>query len=145
VGPVGPGDPRADISALEAVANVHLPGARPYRELPEVLRGAAAAMIPYAHNPLTASIFPMKVYEYLAAGLPVAATRLPSLEGVEGVSLADDAAGMASALDELLAADTPERRVDRSRRAAAHSWEARLDEIESAVSALGPYRAEPRE
>jgi glycosyltransferase involved in cell wall biosynthesis len=145
VGPVGPGDPRADISALEAVANVHLPGARPYRELPEVLRGAAAAMIPYAHNPLTASIFPMKVYEYLAAGLPVAATRLPSLAGVEGVTLADDAAGMASALDELLAADTPERRVDRSRRAAAHSWEARLDEIESAVSALGPYRAEPRE
>jgi glycosyltransferase involved in cell wall biosynthesis len=144
VGPVGPGDPRADVSALEAVPNVHLLGARSYRELPEVLRGAAAAVIPYALNPLTASIFPMKVYEYLAAGLPVAATRLPSLAGVEGVAFADDAAGMAAALDGLLAADTPERRAERSARAAAHSWEARLQEIDAAVSALGPYRADPR-
>ena len=46
-----------------------------------VLRGADAGLIPYARNELTDSIFPMKVYEYLAAGLPVVATPLPSLTG----------------------------------------------------------------
>ena len=39
-----------------------------------MLRGADAALIPYALNELTDGIFPMKVYEYLAAGLPVVAT-----------------------------------------------------------------------
>ena len=40
-------------------------GARPYAALPEVLRGADAALVPYAINDLTRSVFPMKVYEYL--------------------------------------------------------------------------------
>ena len=65
--------------------NVHLLGLRAYDALPDVLRGADAALIPYSLNELTASIFPMKVYEYLAAGLPVVATPLPSLRGVEGI------------------------------------------------------------
>ncbi len=61
---------------------MHLLGTRAYDELPAVLRGADAALIPYALNELTASIFPMKVYEYLAAGLPVVATPLPALADV---------------------------------------------------------------
>ena len=55
----------------------------PLRALPEVLRGADAGLIPYARNELTESIFPMKVYEYLAAGLPVVATPLPALADVD--------------------------------------------------------------
>ena len=53
----------------------------------------------------------MKVYEYLAAGLPVVATPLPALEGVEDVDIAADAEGMA----------------------ASHSWGARIEEIEAAL------------
>ena len=133
MGPVGLGDPLTDTSALEAVPNVHLLGGRRYAELPAVLRGADAAIIPYAINPLTASIFPMKVYEYLAAGLPVVVTPLPSLEGEEAVVVAADAAGFAAALDAELAADSPEARRARSERARAHSWEARLEEIGAAL------------
>ena len=73
-----------------------------------MLRGAAAGIIPYAINPLTSSVFPMKVYEYLAAGLPVVATPLPALDGVEDVVTAADAEAMAAALDAELGADTPE-------------------------------------
>jgi glycosyltransferase involved in cell wall biosynthesis len=135
VGAVGLGDPRGDVSALEREPNVHLLGRRAYAELPAVLRGAAAGLIPYALNPLTASVFPMKVYEYLAAGLPVVATPLPSLEGVEEVAFAADAPATALALERLLADDGPERRRERSRRALAHSWDARLEEIGAAVSA----------
>jgi glycosyltransferase involved in cell wall biosynthesis len=136
VGPVGPGDPRTDVSALRALPNVHLLGPRAYRQLPEVLRAADAGLIPYAINPITNSVFPMKVYEYLAAGLPVVATPLPALAGVSEVATAPDARGIAGLLERELAADTPQRRAERSRAAAAHSWDRRLGEIASAVQAL---------
>jgi len=136
VGPVGPGDPRADVSVLAGEPNVHLLGGRAYRELPAVLRAADAGLIPYARNPLTESIFPMKVYEYLAAGLPVVATPLPALAGRVEVAIASDAAGMAAALDEALLHDSPQRRAERSAAAASHSWDRRLEEIAAAIDAL---------
>ncbi len=49
-GPVGPGDPHTDVSALAAEPNVHLLGPRAYAQLPDVLRGADAGLIPYARN-----------------------------------------------------------------------------------------------
>jgi glycosyltransferase involved in cell wall biosynthesis len=136
VGPVGPGDPHTDVSALAAEPNVHLLGLRSYEQLPSVLRAADAGLIPYARNALTDSIFPMKVYEYLAAGLPVIATPLPALANVTEVRTASDAAGIALALEQALAEDDPEHRAERSRAAAAHSWDERLQEIALAVDAL---------
>jgi glycosyltransferase involved in cell wall biosynthesis len=137
VGPVGPGDPSTNVSALAREPNLHLLGKRRYEELPDVLRGADAALIPYDINELTASIFPMKVYEYLAAGLPVVATPLPSLEGVEGIVTAADADATVAALEELLESDGPEARRGRSKLAERHSWESRLDEIAKALEAHG--------
>jgi glycosyltransferase involved in cell wall biosynthesis len=135
VGPEGEGDPGTDVSVLASRENVHLLGPRRYAELPDVLRAAHAGLIPYAVNPLTASIFPMKVYEYLAAGLPVVATPLPALAGVDGVVTAAGADAIGARLREALDGDTPERRRERSAVAAAHSWETRLDEIGAALEA----------
>ena len=135
VGPIGPGEPRADVSQLSGEPNIHLLGPRSYGELPDVLRAADAGLIPYSRNALTESIFPMKVYEYLAAGLPVVATPLPALSGVADVATAPDAAGIAELLTQALADDQPDRRGERSRAAASHSWERRLDEIAAALPA----------
>jgi glycosyltransferase involved in cell wall biosynthesis len=140
VGPVGVGDPRTDVSALTSEPNVQLLGGRAYGKLPDVLRGADAGLIPYARNELTDGIFPMKVYEYLAAGLPVVATQLPSIAGLAEVATAADAPGLAALLDEALEHDDPARRAERSRAAGAHSWDARLVEIAAAVEALDAGR-----
>ncbi len=137
VGPVGLGDPHTDVAALEAEPNVHLLGARRYEELPAVLRGADITLIPYRASELTASIFPMKVYEYLAAGRPVVSTPLPALEGVAEITVADGAAAFISAIERELAEDTPERRTARSAAAARNSWDARLEEIGTALERLG--------
>jgi glycosyltransferase involved in cell wall biosynthesis len=137
VGPVGSGDLRTDVSPMKSVPNIHLLGAREYRSLPEVLRGADAALIPYALNALTASVFPMKVYEYVAAGLPVVSTPLPALRGLSEVTLAADPETAAAELARLMSENTPERRRRRSLSAVGHSWTDRLAEIAAALEALG--------
>jgi glycosyltransferase involved in cell wall biosynthesis len=137
VGPVGLGDPHTDVSALAAEPNVHLLGARPHDELPQVLRGADVALIPYRRSRLTDSIFPMKVYEYLAAGRPVVATELPSLDGVAGVRRASGTEAFAAAVEDALTHDTPEERHRLSALAAGHSWDARVAEIGDEIAALG--------
>ncbi len=133
VGPRGAGDPGGDLSALDRAPNIHFVGPRDAGDLPAVLRGADAGLIPYAINDLTRSVFPMKVYEYLAAGLPVLATPLPALEGVDGVARVVDAAELIAAAERELELDDPQRRRQRSEAAAAHSWEARIEEIEAAL------------
>lgn len=136
VGPVGLGDPSTDISAVAAEPNLHVLGARPYERLPAVLRGARVGLIPYVRNELTTSIFPMKVYEYMAAGLAVLSTDLPALRAVEGVEVVNSSEELARALDQVDSSETERRR--RSALAQAHSWDERVAEIERALAALRP-------
>jgi len=56
--------------------NVHLLGHRPYAELPHYLRGMRVGLLPTLVNDYTHSMFPMKYFEYLAAGMPVVSTGL---------------------------------------------------------------------
>ena len=60
-----------------ALNNVHFLGSRPYSEIPAYLRHAQAGIIPFdmeGHGDLVNSIHPLKLYEYMACGLPVVAT-----------------------------------------------------------------------
>jgi glycosyltransferase involved in cell wall biosynthesis len=136
VGPVGLGDPHTDLSELDQEPNVHLLGPRDYAQLPAVLRAADVGLIPYVRSELTDSIFPMKVYEYLAAGLPVISTELPALANVAEVDSAPDAAGFTALIERELERDSAERRRERSRAAESHSWDRRLEEIATAIGAL---------
>jgi glycosyltransferase involved in cell wall biosynthesis len=137
VGPVGVGDSGAEIATLRALPNVHLLGARHYSALPDVLRGADAALVPYAINDLTRSVFPMKVFEYLAAGLPVVTTPLPALNSTTGVIVAPDAPATVAAIERALAEDGPAARRGRSQAVRDNSWDARIEEIGSYLSRLG--------
>jgi glycosyltransferase involved in cell wall biosynthesis len=136
VGPVGPGDPRTNVDPLRSEPNIHLLGPRPYEQLPDVLRGADAAIVPYHLDGEMRSVFPMKTYEYLAAGLPVVSTPLVTLVDVQDIAKAADAEAFAVALEEAMEHDAPAARAARSQRAQAHSWESRLRQI-AEVLAVG--------
>ena len=68
-----------NISALRKLPNIHFTGAVPYEELPSVVKGWEACLLPYYHNALTVNINPLKLKEYLASGKPVIATPLPDV------------------------------------------------------------------
>ena len=79
VGPIGEADPDTSIAALQALPNVHVMGLQPYADLPAWLAHADVALLPLQENTYTQHMFPMKFFEYLAAGRPVVATRIPAL------------------------------------------------------------------
>jgi glycosyltransferase involved in cell wall biosynthesis len=140
VGPVGPGDPRTDVSGLRGLPNVHMLGYRPYEQLPGVLRGADVAIVPYLLDGEMRSVFPMKIYEYLAAGRPVVTTPMETLADVPDVAKAATAEEFAARIAEELAADSPQTRELRAQRARGHSWESRLDQVAEALAAAPASR-----
>src|SRR6185437_3645903 len=79
VGPIGFADQTRG-STIPHLANLHYIDTLPQKELPALLRGCAVCIIPYHLNEYTASVSPLKLYEYLAAGRPVVATPLPALQ-----------------------------------------------------------------
>jgi glycosyltransferase involved in cell wall biosynthesis len=70
------GQTSAPILELKKLPNVHFLGYKPYDQLPNYLRGMRVGLLPMKINDYTQSMFPMKYYEYLAAGLPVVSTPL---------------------------------------------------------------------
>jgi glycosyltransferase involved in cell wall biosynthesis len=70
---------QANVATLRQVPNVYFTGAVAYEELPAVLQGWEACLLPYHYNALTVNINPLKLKEYLASGKPVIATPLPDV------------------------------------------------------------------
>jgi len=111
--------------ALGQLPNVHLLGARPVWELPAYARHLDVGTMPYDVDGYTKFIYPLKLHEYLAAGLPVVATPIRSLKDFPDViSLASTADEWSAALRASLmpAARSIEAVTARQNVARAHDW-----------------------
>lgn len=73
------GEVQTDTSMLRKLPNVHLLGRRSYQSLPAYCKAIDVAILPFKINELTIASNPLKLREYLAAGLPVVATPLPEI------------------------------------------------------------------
>ena len=128
------GDCQVDVSALRRIPNVHLLGRRPYQDLPAYCAYFDAGLLPFARSIMTESINPIKMYEYLAAGLPVISTPLPEAARFAGpIRIAETAEAMAVACDEILTTDAPERRAAISRVVENDSWLSKVERLSDIV------------
>ena len=80
LGQVGEGQPETNISMITSCKNIYLLGPKDYKEIPKYLHFSDVAIIPSNINDYTKSMFPMKFFEYLSAGLQVVSTNLESLK-----------------------------------------------------------------
>ncbi len=126
VGLPGTGISRS-LENLKEKANVHVLGHRDYSTLPDYLRGIDVATIPCRLNEYTKSMFPMKFFEYLAAGKPVVITPLDALmEYTDACVAASTAEEFCEAIERILAGDGPDTETC-VRLAGEHTWDTRLD------------------
>lgn len=136
---IGPASPRVTAS-LGGVPNVRLFGSRPYAELPRYLAHADLGVVPFVRDEMIDAVHPIKVYEYLAAGLPVVATRWTELECMAAPIRLVDRDGFCQAVSDELASPSYPRDA-RMAYAAANSWDARFAVVMQAVeAALGIAR-----
>lgn len=79
---IGPVWPHKSESArwLDALPNVHFLGPQPYQTLPMFLQGFDVCIIPHTCDALTASMDPIKLYDYLASGKPIVCTPVAGVE-----------------------------------------------------------------
>ncbi|MEC7737670.1 MAG: glycosyltransferase, partial [Cyanobacteriota bacterium] len=103
IGLVGEGDPNTSINQLMGIKNIYMLGPKSYKDLPILMHFSNVGLLPCVLNQYTRAMFPMKFFEYLAAGLPVVSTRLPSLEEfAEYISFANTAEEFASKINQIL-------------------------------------------
>jgi glycosyltransferase involved in cell wall biosynthesis len=121
--------------------NIHFLGPRPYAVLPACFAAADAGLVPFRLTPMTHAIHPIKVYEYLAAGLPVVATPMAETTAMQApIALAEDAGAFAAALEHARrrdAADAGSSRAARVLFARRHTWDDRFARLLDALDPSG--------
>ncbi|HEX7936737.1 MAG TPA: glycosyltransferase [Paraburkholderia sp.] len=117
------------VGRLRALPNVHFLGYRRYDDLPDCLRGADVGLLPTLLNSYTSSMFPMKFFEYLAAGLPVVSTPLDFTSGkFEGLEVGETPEAFIAAIEKQLARGRLS--ADESRAFVGdNTWDARIDRM----------------
>jgi glycosyltransferase involved in cell wall biosynthesis len=128
IGPLGDEAEQRGVEVTRSSNNAHVLGYRSYDELPGYLRGADLGLIPYRLTKHTASIFPMKVLEYLAAGLPVVSTPLAAFAGnTLPIVTANSSATFREAMNQIDFPTTSLRKP--SDYACDHTWSQLLEQL----------------
>ena len=138
------GDSTVDLGAYRGLPNMHFLGRKPYAQLPAYCKGFDVGLIPFVVNKLTQSVNPIKLREYLAAGLPVVSSPMPEvLACPQKIDIAATVDEFVAKVDAILA-HTP-RQVDqsdrvrrlRSQSVADETWDAKVRRIIKALENLG--------
>ncbi len=116
--------------------NVRFLGLRPQTELPSYVQQFDVGLVPFKVGDETHAVSPLKVYEYLASGVPVAAPPLRELEDMDGVFVDPD---LVVAVDRALKSSP----IDRSEVFRAHSWSVRVVALFKALGRSVPNLTGP--
>ena len=137
---IGDGPMRAELDDLARSLGIDMDfrGAVAPDAIPQHMAGTAIGVAPYPAMDTDSDQYfsPLKVYEYMAAGLPVVASRVGQLPEIMGESAylvpPSDPEALAAALDALVANPVERARVGSDNRRQAereHSWTGTVDHI----------------
>lgn len=131
-------DAEQKVKVLDGVPNIHFLGRKPYAELPAYCKGFDVALNPFAINELTLAANPLKVREYLAAGLQVVSTDIPEVRILKHCLLGTDHADFIAKVKYALANPVPKAEISDSIR--EESWDAKVDELRAIMAGRNAER-----
>jgi O-antigen biosynthesis protein len=127
-----------NLRSLLHLSNVAFIGEVTRDWVPGVLAGFDVATIPFALNTLTLGADPIKLYEYLAAGLPVVSARLPETERFGNcVHYYDEPQSFIDAVEAALNDRDESKRLQRRDAVKDETWESRCHQILSLLQLPG--------
>lgn len=133
---------KIDETTLPRANNISYYGLQPYEKLPELMGGFDVALMPFALNEATRSISPTKTLEYVAAGLPVASTRVRDVvaDYATIVDLQDDARGFAAACRAVIDHSQQDRDEKLMALLKLHHWDAIAARMEDLIADVAAER-----
>jgi hypothetical protein len=132
--------------ALVSLPNVHHLGAVDVSRVPDYVKGFQVGLMPNLQNLFAENCSPLKLYDYLAAGIPVASIDIPHARPFAShIHLASTPEDFGQAVRDALADTDPQRWQERREIAAQETWEARVDKLSDIIverlSAIGARAA----
>ena len=128
------GEVRTETSRLRGLPNVHFLGRRSYQDLPGYCKAFDVAILPFVWNELTLAANPLKMREYLAAGLPLVATPLPEVQRLRHlVHLARTPEDYLAHIDRLIGTGRVGPHMSVSRRMDSESWDQKVEQLSQLV------------
>lgn len=118
-------------AGLDTMPNIIFTGTKPLQSLPAYVAAADCCIIPFLCIPLTKSIYPLKINEYLSAGKPVVTTDF-SEDIVNFASIAYVSSSHQAFVENIQSAidtDTAELSRARVKYAASNNWDARAAQL----------------
>jgi glycosyltransferase involved in cell wall biosynthesis len=119
-----------DTTSLNGLANVHLLGPRSYNDLPAYAKGFDAAILPFVVNELTLASNPLKLREYVAAGLPVVSSAIPEAERLSDVlRIGRDKASFLAELRKIVQSGNAGPQLAISQKMDVESWDEKVEQL----------------
>ncbi|MBX3159298.1 MAG: glycosyltransferase [Deltaproteobacteria bacterium] len=132
------GQELCDTAAIRGLPNVHLLGQKPHDQLPAYCKGFDAGIIPYRIDERMTFVNPLKMREYLSAGLPVVSTAVPEVQRYAHLChVAGSPDEFVAALERALAQGGPAARGARSAAMKTETWSARVDQVARTIDEIG--------
>jgi glycosyltransferase involved in cell wall biosynthesis len=137
-----------DLSRIQDLKNVKVLGRKPYESLPSYCKGFDLALIPFVKNELTLNVNPIKLREYLSAGLPVVSVDIPEVARyvsshgglANACAVATEHDEFLAAIEQLLANDSPAARCQRSNAMLEETWERVVGRVGAEVARVKAER-----
>lgn len=137
------GQELCDIGPLKGLPNVHLLGQKKHDELPAYCKGFDVGLIPYRIDDDVKFINPLKLREYLSAGLPVVSTDMPEVQPYAHLChIARTGDEMVAAIERALAERSREAGARRSMLMKSETWEGRVAAIVRTIEQFEARKAQ---
>ena len=125
-------DAEQKIKILDGMPNIHFLGRKSYAELPAYCKGFDVALNPFTINELTLSANPLKVREYLAAGLMTVSTDIPEVRILKDCLIGKDHREFIEQIEIALQNPKPRQQISDAIR--HESWEAKVNELREIIA-----------